>query len=190
MDRVRRPAGVPDQRPVPDQPERAPRVGDRPGSSPWSPRCSTKPRRTSAFPRSPRASNAEGSFRTSAGATREEVLRSIIALLKLDDEGDRETLLQLLLARDAAAVVPVGRRDRDPARAKPDRPLATTSRRSRSASSGSPSISRAGRPARLRALLSRQPDDPRAPADAREDRLSPRRPGISRGDPRTRRRPA
>ena len=29
-------------------------------------------------------------------------------LLKLEDEGDRETLLQLLLARDAAAVVPVG----------------------------------------------------------------------------------
>ena len=42
------------------------------------------------------------------GATRDEVLRSIIALLKLDDEGDRETLLQLLLARDEAAVVPVG----------------------------------------------------------------------------------
>jgi nitrogen PTS system EIIA component len=42
------------------------------------------------------------------GASRDEVLREIIVLLKLDDEGDRETLLQLLLARDAAAVVPVG----------------------------------------------------------------------------------
>ena len=40
--------------------------------------------------------------------TREEALRSIIALLKLDEEGDREALLDLLLARDAAAVVPVG----------------------------------------------------------------------------------
>jgi len=49
-----------------------------------------------------------GVFHDVAGATREEVLRSIIALLKLDDEGDRETLLHLLLARDAGAVVPVG----------------------------------------------------------------------------------
>ncbi len=49
-----------------------------------------------------------GVFHDVAGATRLEVLRSIIGLLKLEDEGDRETLLQLLLARDAAAVVPVG----------------------------------------------------------------------------------
>jgi nitrogen PTS system EIIA component len=49
-----------------------------------------------------------GVFHDVAGATREEALRSIIALLKLDDEGDREALLHLLLARDAAAVVPVG----------------------------------------------------------------------------------
>ena len=42
------------------------------------------------------------------GTTRDGVLRAIIALLELDDEGDRETLLQLLLARDEAAVVPVG----------------------------------------------------------------------------------
>ncbi|HTS03859.1 MAG TPA: PTS sugar transporter subunit IIA [Thermoanaerobaculia bacterium] len=42
------------------------------------------------------------------GGTRDEVLRSILARLGLDDEGDRETLLQLLLARDAGAVVPVG----------------------------------------------------------------------------------
>ena len=42
------------------------------------------------------------------GSTRDEVLRSILALLELDDEGDRETLLQLLLVRDASAVVPVG----------------------------------------------------------------------------------
>ena len=49
-----------------------------------------------------------GVFHDVGGATRDEVLRSILALLKLEDEGDRETLLQLLLARDAAAVVPVG----------------------------------------------------------------------------------
>jgi PTS system nitrogen regulatory IIA component len=49
-----------------------------------------------------------GVFHGVGGTTREEVLRSILALLKLEDEGDRETLLQLLLARDAAAVVPVG----------------------------------------------------------------------------------
>jgi PTS system nitrogen regulatory IIA component len=49
-----------------------------------------------------------GVFHDVGGATREQVLRSIIALLKLENEGDRETLLQLLLARDAAAVVPVG----------------------------------------------------------------------------------
>ena len=49
-----------------------------------------------------------GVFHDVAGTTRKEVLRSIIVLLKLDDEGDRETLLQLLLARDAAAVVPIG----------------------------------------------------------------------------------
>ena len=49
-----------------------------------------------------------GVFHDVGGATRKEALRSIIALLKLDDEGDRETLLQLLVARDAGAVVPVG----------------------------------------------------------------------------------
>jgi len=49
-----------------------------------------------------------GVFADVGGTTREEVLRSIIVLLKLEDEGDRETLLQLLLARDAAAVVAVG----------------------------------------------------------------------------------
>jgi nitrogen PTS system EIIA component len=49
-----------------------------------------------------------GVFHEVGGGTREEALRSIIALLRLDDEGDRETLLDLLLARDAAAVVPVG----------------------------------------------------------------------------------
>ncbi|HEX5855866.1 MAG TPA: PTS sugar transporter subunit IIA [Thermoanaerobaculia bacterium] len=49
-----------------------------------------------------------GVFHDVGGSTREEALRSIIALLKLDDEGDRETLLDLLLARGAAAVVPVG----------------------------------------------------------------------------------
>ena len=49
-----------------------------------------------------------GIFHEVGGTTREDVLKSIIGLLKLEDEGDRETLLQLLLARDAAAVVPVG----------------------------------------------------------------------------------
>jgi PTS system nitrogen regulatory IIA component len=49
-----------------------------------------------------------GIFHDVGGATRQEALRSIIALLKLEEEGDRETLLQLLLARDATAVVPVG----------------------------------------------------------------------------------
>ncbi len=49
-----------------------------------------------------------GVFHDVGGATRVDALRSMIGLLKLDDEGDRETLLQLLLARDAAAVVPVG----------------------------------------------------------------------------------
>ena len=49
-----------------------------------------------------------GVFHDVPGTTRNEVLRSLIALLKLEDEGDRETLLELLLARDAAAVVPVG----------------------------------------------------------------------------------
>src|SRR5450755_4022487 len=49
-----------------------------------------------------------GVYHDVGGTTRAEVLRSIIVLLKLEDEGDRETLLQLLLARDAAAVVPVG----------------------------------------------------------------------------------
>ncbi len=49
-----------------------------------------------------------GVFHDVAGETRAKVLRSIVALLKLEDEGDRDTLLQLLLARDAGAVVPVG----------------------------------------------------------------------------------
>ena len=49
-----------------------------------------------------------GVYHDVGGTTRAEVLRSIIVLLKLEDEGDRETLLQLLLARDAAAVVPIG----------------------------------------------------------------------------------
>jgi len=49
-----------------------------------------------------------GVFHDVGGTTREGVLRSILVRLKLEDEGDRETLLQLLLARDAAAVVPVG----------------------------------------------------------------------------------
>lgn len=49
-----------------------------------------------------------GVFHDVGGATREEALRSIIALLKLDDDGDRETLLQILLARDAEAVAPIG----------------------------------------------------------------------------------
>jgi PTS system nitrogen regulatory IIA component len=49
-----------------------------------------------------------GVFHEVGGTTREEVLRSIVMLLTLEDEGDRETLLQLLLARDAGAVVPVG----------------------------------------------------------------------------------
>lgn len=49
-----------------------------------------------------------GVFHDVGGATREEALRSIIALLRLDDEGDREALLHFLLARGAAAVVPVG----------------------------------------------------------------------------------
>ncbi len=49
-----------------------------------------------------------GVFHDVAGATREEALRSIVALLTLEDEGDRGTLLQLLLARGAGAVVPVG----------------------------------------------------------------------------------
>ena len=49
-----------------------------------------------------------GVFHDVGGGTRDEVVRSIIVLLKLEDEGDRETLLQLLLARDAAAAVPVG----------------------------------------------------------------------------------
>ena len=64
-----------------------------------------------------------GVFHDVEGTTREEALRSIIALLKLDDEGDREALLQLLLARDAAAVVPVGDGIAHPPRAEPDRPL-------------------------------------------------------------------
>jgi PTS system nitrogen regulatory IIA component len=41
------------------------------------------------------------------GVTREGVLRSIVALLKVE-EGDRATLLDVLLARDAGAVVAVG----------------------------------------------------------------------------------
>ena len=49
-----------------------------------------------------------GIFHDVGGATRDEVLRAVIPLLNVEDEGDRETLLQLLLARDAAAVVPVG----------------------------------------------------------------------------------
>lgn len=49
-----------------------------------------------------------GVFHEVAGTNREEVLRSIVALLKLEDAGDREMLLELFLARDAAAVVPVG----------------------------------------------------------------------------------
>ena len=49
-----------------------------------------------------------GVFHDVGGSTRDEVVRSIIVLLKLEDEGDRETLLQLLLARGSAAVVPVG----------------------------------------------------------------------------------
>ena len=49
-----------------------------------------------------------GVFHDVPGATREEVLRSIVALLKVEDEGDRETLLDLFLARGAGAVVPVG----------------------------------------------------------------------------------
>ncbi len=49
-----------------------------------------------------------GVFHDVPGTTREEILRSVIALLKLEDERDRETLLDLFLARDAGAVVPVG----------------------------------------------------------------------------------
>jgi PTS system nitrogen regulatory IIA component len=49
-----------------------------------------------------------GVYHDVAGATREEALRSIIALLRLDDDGDRETLLHILLARDSEAVAPVG----------------------------------------------------------------------------------
>jgi nitrogen PTS system EIIA component len=49
-----------------------------------------------------------GVFHDVPGSTREEVLRSIVALLTVEDEGDRETLLHLFLARDAGAVVPVG----------------------------------------------------------------------------------
>lgn len=49
-----------------------------------------------------------GVFHDVPGATREEILRSVVALLRLEDEGDRRTLLDLFLARDAGAVVPVG----------------------------------------------------------------------------------
>ncbi len=49
-----------------------------------------------------------GVFHGVAGATREEVLRSVVALLKIEDDRDRETLLRVLLARDAGAVVAVG----------------------------------------------------------------------------------
>jgi nitrogen PTS system EIIA component len=68
-----------------------------------------------------------GVFHDVDGTTREEALRSIIALLKLDDEGDRETLLQLLVARGAGAVVPVGGgiaipHVRNPIAVSPDQP--------------------------------------------------------------------
>ncbi len=49
-----------------------------------------------------------GVFHDVPGATREEILRSVVSLLKLEDDGDRRTLLDLFLARDAGAVVPVG----------------------------------------------------------------------------------
>lgn len=49
-----------------------------------------------------------GVFHDVAGATREEVLRAVVALLRVEEEGDRETLLNVLLARDAGAVVAVG----------------------------------------------------------------------------------
>lgn len=49
-----------------------------------------------------------GVFHDVPGTSREEILRSVIALLKLEDEGDRGMLLDLFLARDAGAVVPVG----------------------------------------------------------------------------------
>ncbi len=49
-----------------------------------------------------------GVFHGVAGGSKDEAIRSIIALLNLDDEGDRELLLHILLARNAAGVVPVG----------------------------------------------------------------------------------
>jgi PTS system nitrogen regulatory IIA component len=42
------------------------------------------------------------------GGSAETALRSVIARLRLDDEGDREMLESVLLARDATAVAPVG----------------------------------------------------------------------------------
>ena len=127
-----------------------------------------------------------GVFHDVEGTTREEALRSIIALLKLDDEGDRDALLHLLLARDAAAVVPVGDgiaipHVRNPIALSADEAVAVAR-----LSPAARRFQRAGRQAGLRSLLPRQPDDARSPPDAREDRFSPQRPGISRGDSRPR----
>jgi PTS system nitrogen regulatory IIA component len=49
-----------------------------------------------------------GVFHDVRGTTPEEILRSVVAVLKLEDERDRETLLEIFLARGAGAVVPVG----------------------------------------------------------------------------------
>ncbi len=42
------------------------------------------------------------------GANREEVLRSVVGVMKLGDDFDRETLLEVLLAREAAGSTAVG----------------------------------------------------------------------------------
>jgi len=49
-----------------------------------------------------------GVFHDVEGATREEALSAAVALLRLEDESDRQMLLSLLLARGAEAAVPIG----------------------------------------------------------------------------------
>ena len=55
-----------------------------------------------------KALRAGGVHAAVAGADLESVLREIVKLLPLADEADRDMLLQVLLARDALGVTPVG----------------------------------------------------------------------------------
>lgn len=49
-----------------------------------------------------------GVFHNMAGATRDEILRNIVHVLRLEDETDREMLLHLLLARETMGSTSVG----------------------------------------------------------------------------------